>query len=142
MLILEVLKFLKIILENSSDPLRAIEILLVRGVIQNNNFHRVLIDTIKNMSLKTNNCTFVINRATKELYDIDKYSDRNVNEVSRERGGLINGFTRTNEYYEKFDHLILPIKSTESKLARFYYKTQMGHRIWKNFGSKKRELTI
>lgn len=65
------------------------------------------------------------------LQNVERYSDGQVDTITRSRGGIVHNIMTKRREYTVNNHFILPIKNLEGK-ARFMYKSNIGQAILQN----------
>ena len=69
---------------------------------------------------------------TGKIQDINRYSDGDGTSLLRARGGIIHAILNKNPDYDSHRHFFLPIMNTETGKMRFLYKSNLGHKIYRN----------
>jgi hypothetical protein len=66
------------------------------------------------------------------IQNIDRYSDGDGETLLRARGGIIHAMLNKSPDYDSHRHFFLPIMNTETRKIRFLYKSNLGHKIYRN----------
>jgi hypothetical protein len=66
------------------------------------------------------------------VQDIDRYKDGDKDTLLRARGGIIHAMLNKSPDYDSHRHFFLPIMNIETGKMRFLYKSNLGHKIYRN----------
>ena len=118
---------------NASDPLSIIRGLQTDGLIPLDAFPSSVMGYIEQRSKGKNSVLMVLRQepAGPVVQDIDRYTDANPETVKRARGGTIQAITKGRDL-TGVHHMICPIRSKTSGLARFLYFGKLGEQIMIN----------
>lgn len=111
----------------TKSPIERINYLLENELIQEVNFPRFMLKILKQN--ETNNIMMVLPKD--EIRTIHTLKDANYDEITRDRGGLIQATVNAISQYDNAQDLIMPIKNDKNQ-CRFYYKSMEEYKIIRN----------
>lgn len=116
--------------DNRKRPIDLIEGLIKDNVIPESGFSSEMRQVIKTFSNNAQTDIEIVMSNKKSFFDIKNYQDRNEDNITRKKGGLVAGITK-NRPELAGKAIILPVKNGGSGKMRFYYKNNLGKKVIK-----------
>ncbi len=126
-------------LSQNTDAVTIIQSLKLDGLINEENFHKAFLEYLLEEADEDKSNIGIVLGKDNGILDIGKFKDADIENIRRARGGMIQATIHKRDKFNKYNHLIMPVKNINDK-CRFYYKGFVSKSLMENILNRQKNI--